>query len=190
MMNTDKPILILASSSPTRRRLMEEAGLKFEVIPNDFKEDMNLPLPPRELAIRLAIGKAEAVAKKLKEAVVIGADTFVVFEGKIIGKPHTPEKATETLKMLNGKAHIIISGLTVIYGDKSISKAVETKVFFRNLSDNEINDYVATGEPLEKAGSYAIMENGWKFVDRIEGSKTNVSGLPTEELLNILKELN
>ena len=180
--------LILASGSPTRKKLFEEAGLTFEIDPSNYQEDMSLSLPPKELAKHLSKGKADAVAKKHKQAVVVGADTFVVYQNKILGKPHTPEKAKEMLKMLSGKQHLVITGFTIVdlENNKIVSEAVETEVFFKDLTDKEIDDYVATGEPLEKAGSYGILEGGGKFVKEISGSKSNIAGLPMEAVMEEL----
>ncbi|MFA5791815.1 MAG: Maf family protein [Candidatus Paceibacterota bacterium] len=149
-------------------------------------------MSPKELVAHLSWGKAKDVAERYKEAVVLGADTIIVYKDKILGKPHTPEKSKEMLKMLSGKQHSAITGFSIIdtKNNNTISKAIETKVFFRNLSDKEIDNYIATGEPLNKAGSYAILELGGKLIDKIEGSKTNVSGLPMEEVMEILKEFN
>jgi septum formation protein len=182
--------LILASSSPTRKILLTEAGLNFEVEPTNYEEDMSLPMSPQDLVMHLSRGKAEDVAKRYKEAVVLGADTIIVYENKVLGKPHTPARAIEMLEMLSGKQHSAISGFTIIdtENDKTISKFVETKVFFRDLDAKEIEEYVATGEPLDKAGAYGILENGSKFIKEIEGSKTNIAGLPMEEVLETLKE--
>jgi len=184
--------IILASGSPTRKKILAKAGLVFEINPSSYQEDMSLQLPPKELAKQLSMGKAEAVASKYKQGVVIGADTFVVYQNQILGKPHTPDRAKKMLRMLSGKQHLVITGFTVIDVEynKTVSRAVETKVFFNNLTDKEINDYVATGEPLEKAGSYGILEHAGKFIKEIIGSKTNIAGLPIEELMETLREFN
>lgn len=180
--------LILASGSPTRKKLFIEAGLIFDVDLSDYQEDMSLPLTPKELAKHLSKGKVEAVAKRHKKGIIVGADTFVVFDNKILGKPHTESKAKETLKMLSGKKHIVVTGFTIldVENNKNVSAAVETEVIFKDLSEKEINDYVATGEPLNKAGSYGILEGGSKFVKEIIGSKSNVAGLPMEAVLDEL----
>ena len=184
--------LILASTSSTRKRLLTEAGLVFDIDSSSYEEDMSLPLPPKELAMYLSRGKAESVAKNYKHEIVIGADTFVVYDNKIFGKPHTPERARETLKTLSGQQHSIITGFTIIdtENDKTISRAVESKVFFRNLTDEEIDEYIASGEPLKRAGAYSILENGGKFIEKIEGSKSNIAGLPMEELQKALEEFD
>jgi septum formation protein len=184
--------LILASGSPTRKKLFTEAGLIFEIDASNYEEDMSLLLSPQELAKHLSRGKAEDVASRHEQAVVVGADTFVVYDDKILGKPHTPDRAREMLKMLSGKQHLVITGFTIIDVEQKsdTSVAVETKVFFRDLSDTEIDDYIATGEPLNKAGSYGILENGWKFVENIIGSKSNIAGLPMDEVIESLKSFN
>jgi septum formation protein len=182
--------LVLASTSLTRKKLLTDAGLSFEIASSNYEEDMSLPLSPKKLAMHLSKGKVESIVNNHKQAIIIGADTFVVYQDKIFGKPHTPEKAKEMLKILNGKQHSVITGFTIIdTGDnKIISKAVETKVFFKDLSEKEIDDYVATGEPLDKAGAYAILEFGAKLVKKIEGSESNIAGLPMEEVMKVFKK--
>ncbi len=184
--------LVLASSSYTRKNILTDASIDFEIDPSDYEEDHTLNLTPEELVIRLSLEKAKDVAKRHGDALVLGADTMVFFENHRLGKPHTPERAKEMLRMLSGKMHPILTGFTLIdtISGKVISKAVETKVFFKDLSEKEIDEYVATGEPLEKAGAYAIQENGHKLIDHVEGSKTNIAGLPIEELEKTLKEFD
>jgi septum formation protein len=184
------PKIILASTSPRRRDLLAKTGLAFEVVPSDYEEDMTLDFAPSELAKHLSRGKAEAVAMNHRDAIVIGADTFAVFDGKILGKPHTVERARDMLRMLNGKTHTLITGFTVIGqgGAKSVSRVVETKVFFKQTLDEVIEEYIATGEPLERAGGYSIQENGGMLVNKVEGSYDNMVGLPIEDVLEVLKE--
>ena len=184
--------IILASGSPRRKELLDKTGILFEVIPNVYEEDMSMNLSPIELAIFLSKGKAEDVANKNPNAIVIGADTFVVLGDQILGKPHTKDKAKETLSMLRGKQHSVITGFTIIEKslNKSISKAVETKVYFKNLTNEEIEDYVNTGEPLDKGGSYAIQGIGKKLVEKIEGDYSNIVGLPVNDVLKALKEFD
>jgi septum formation protein len=182
--------LILASASPTRKKLLSAAGFIFETMESGYDEDMSLPLVPAELAMHLSRGKAEAAAKKCGgPSIVLSADTIIVYGSKILGKPHTPDKAKEMLQMLSGKQHSAITGFTIIdtRDNKIISRAIETKVTFKDLSGEEIADYIKTGEPLDKAGAYAILELGGKFVTTIEGSKTNVAGLPMSEVAETLK---
>lgn len=184
--------IILASGSPRRKELFEKLQIPFVVEVSNYEEDMNLKLKPLELAKELSRGKAEAVADKHKneEVIIIGADTFVVLKNKILGKPRTTEKAKEMIKEMSGKAHSVITGFTIINSKsgKKVSKAVESKVYFRKLTDKEIEDYVRTGEPLDKAGAYAIQEFGSVLIERIEGDYTNIVGLPLAPLIEGLKK--
>lgn len=183
--------IILASTSPRRKELLEKTGTYFIVEVSNYKEDMNLNLKPLELAKELSRGKAEAVAKNHKDedVLIIGADTFVVLNNKILGKPHTSEKAKEMIKEMSGRVHTVITGFTIINAQsgKRISKAVESKVYFRKLTDEEIDAYVRTGEPLDKAGAYAIQEAGSVLIEKIEGDYTNIVGLPLPALIGELK---
>lgn len=180
--------IILASTSPRRKELLEKTGLKFEVVGNDYEEDMTLKLKPKELAKFLSMGKAKSVAAKYENAIIVAADTFIAYKDKVLGKPHTPEQARKTLKMLSGKAHSVITGFTVIdtVSGKKVSMAVETKVYFKRLSDTEINGYIKSKEPLDKAGAYAIQGLGAVLVEKIDGDFFNVMGLPINALVREL----
>ena len=182
--------IILASSSPTRKILLENIGLVFEIDPSNYEEDMTLPLPPDELVKFLSKEKAKTIIPKYDDAIVISADTIVYFDNKVIGKPHTARKARSVLKMLSGNIHSVFTGLTVIdtKENKIINKAIETKVTFKNISDEIIDDYIKNGNPLKYAGSYTLRDVENTFVKKIEGSPSNVEGLPVEELMKILKE--
>ena len=182
--------IILASASEQRRLLLENIGLKFKVEKSDYKEDMSLKLKAHDLAKFLSREKAKTVAKKYKNAIIIGADTFVIFKGKLLGKPHTPKRAIKMLKQLSGKWHSIITGITVIDTEKKkeISKSAETKVYVKKLNLNEINNYVKTKEPLERAGAYGIMNLGSFVIEKIRGNYTTVAGLPMILLAGILKD--
>lgn len=182
--------IILASTSPRRKELLAKTGLAFDVVPGSYEEDMTLPLPPKELVVLLSKGKAESVAPLYPDAIIIGADTFIVFGDKVMGKPHTPEKAKEMLKTLCGECHSVITGFTIIdTGNGQVfSDVVEAKVCFKNYTDQEIDDYVATGEPLERAGAYAIQEIGRKLVERYEGDYNSIIGLPVGNILDALKD--
>ena len=183
--------LILASTSPGRKEALEKAGIVFEVMPSSFEEKVDVGIDPKDLVVKLSRGKARDVASKTARAVVVGADTVGVFAGEIMGKPHTEEKDIEMLTKLSGKYHTMLTGLTLIDTEskKEISKVVETKVWFRDLSEEEIKEYVKSGEGLQKAGGYAYQGTGHKFVDRIEGSETNIIGMPIEDLKEMLKGL-
>ena len=185
--------IILASTSPRRKELLEQIGLEFLIEPSGYEEDMNQKMSPEELARFLSHQKALDVAEKHKgeDSLVIGADTFIAFEGGVLGKPHTAEKAKEMLSAMSGKAHSVLSGFTIIdtKDDKIISKAVETRVYFRDLSEEEINAYIASGEPLDRAGAYEIQGLGGLLVYKIEGDYTNIVGLPVTEVALALKEV-
>ena len=182
--------IILASTSLQRKNLLAKTGLVFETTASNYEEDMTLPLEPKELAMHLSKGKAQAVAEAYRGALIIAADTFIVHEDKILGKPHTPQRAKEMLKTLSGDTHSIITGFTVLdtESDKSISRAVEAKVYFKKLSEEEMDNYIATGEPLDKAGAYAIQGLGSEFVEKIEGDYSNVVGLPVKEVMKTLRD--
>jgi len=171
--------LILASASPRRRRLLEQAGLPFEAVPADVPEDM-VRGDPRLLTCRLAERKAEAVCAPPAGRWVLGADTVVVLEDAILGKPADPEDARRMLEALSGRDHRVVTGFAVLdpSGATVHREAAETVVRFKRLAPSEVQGYVDTGEPFGKAGGYAIQGIGAFLVEGIEGSYTNVVGLP------------
>lgn len=177
--------LILASGSPRRKELLNKAGYEFDIIKSNYVEDMTLPLEPKDLAKFLSLGKARDVAQYVIEnAVIIAADTFIIFNGKVLGKPVSEKDAQETLALLSGNTHSVITGFTLLdtKTKQMYQDAVESTISFRALSKSEINEYVATGEPMDKAGAYAIQEGASGFVEHIKGSQTNIIGLPMETL--------
>jgi len=178
-----KPV-VLASSSPRRKELLEQIGLKFTVDPMEIDEELSLGHDPLRLAKSVSLKKALAASKRHPDALVIAADTFGVIDGKILGKPAGKEQAAAMLQELSGNCHRVITGFTIIDGvtGRTVSRAVQTTVYFRKLSTSEINDYVNTGEPLDKAGSYAIQGLGGLLVEGIEGDYYNVIGLPIATL--------
>jgi septum formation protein len=182
--------IILASGSPRRKELLEQVGLEFEVIPSDYEEDLSLELGPHDLAKALSLGKVQDVANKHRDAVVIGADSLLVFEGRGYGKPADGKEVKELLSRLSGKRHEVVTGLTIIEAGvgRVVSKAVETKVYFRKLTEGEIEAYVASGEPMGKAGAYAIQGLGAVLIEKIEGDFYNVVGLPVAVVAESLKE--
>ncbi len=182
--------IILASSSPRRQELLKKIGLKFKVVPSNYEEKIDYELEPHELAKSLSLQKAKLVAKNRKNALVMAADTFIVFEGKILGKPRTKTEAREILTTINGKPHSVITGFTIMDtgSNKILSHSVETKVQLRRLSSDEIDAYVESREPLDKAGAYAIQGLGSVLVEKIEGDYFNVIGLPLSALTESLKE--
>ena len=182
--------IILASASPRRKELLGKIGLKFEVEPSHYEEDISSKLEPHELAKALSLEKAKVVARNHQNTLVIAADTFIVFKGKILGKPQTETEAKKMLETINGKAHSVITGFTVIdtENNQALSKSVETRVYIRRLTPDEIDAYVKSKEPLDKAGAYAIQGLGSVIVDKIEGDYFNVIGLPLSALVESLKE--
>ena len=172
--------LVLASVSPSRKQILETLGVDFEICPSSYEEDMSLPLKPQELAIHLSQGKAREVANKYKNAVIVAADSFAVYQNKLLGKPHTARKAREMLMMLSGQVHSFITGFTLINTDSNqeISDAVESIVYLRKLTSEEINNYLAKENVLEKAGAYSIQGLGMLLIDKVDGDYSNIRGLP------------
>ncbi len=182
--------IILASASPRRKEILKITGLDFDVCAGDYEEDLSLSLKPRQLARFISRKKAEAVAPKYKETIIIAADTFILFKDRLLGKPGTGKDAVKMLSTLNGKIHSVITGFTVMDtgSGRIISRSVETKVYFRKLTAEEIIAYVATGEPMDKAGAYAIQGLGAILIEKIDGDFFNVMGLPLCALTRSLKE--
>ena len=176
------PKIILASASPRRKELMELAGYDFEVICADIVEVVPEEAMPQEVVMSLALQKAQAVAAEHKEAVVIGSDTVVALDGKIIGKPHSEQEACEMLRSLSGRTHKVFTGVAIVCGGKVKNFFDETDVEFYSLGDDEIKKYVATGEPTDKAGAYGIQGKGSVLVKRINGDFFSVMGLPIAKL--------
>jgi septum formation protein len=182
--------IILASASPRRKEILRMTGLKFSVFASDYEEDLNLKLRPRALARFLSRKKAESVAHKYKNAIIITADTFIAFKNRILGKPRNAKEAGQMLRILSGKSHSVITGFTIMdtASGKILSRSVKTEVYFKKLGRQEINAYVKSGEPLDKAGAYAIQGLGAVFIEKIEGDFFNVVGLPLCALTASLKE--
>lgn len=174
--------IILASASPRRKELMELAGYDFEVICADIVEAVPEKAMPQEVVMSLALQKAQAVAAEHKEAVVIGSDTVVALDGKILGKPHSEQEACEMLRSLSGRTHKVFTGVAIVCGGKVKNFFDETDVEFYSLGDDEIKKYVATGEPTDKAGAYGIQGKGSVLVKRINGDFFSVMGLPIAKL--------
>jgi septum formation protein len=182
--------IILASGSPRRKELLEKIGLKFEAESSNYEEDIYPGLQPHDAAQKISLKKAEIVASRHKNVVIIAADTFIVFDGQILGKPSTANESKKMLQKLSGKSHSVITGFSVIdtAKNKTLSRSVETIVFLKKLTSSEIDTYVKSKEPLDKAGGYAIQGLGAVIVDRIEGDYLNVVGLPLSALTEALKE--
>jgi septum formation protein len=179
---------VLASSSPRRRELLSRLGLPFEVIPSDVAEDQDKTLAPVELAVGLATDKARSVAARLKDGLVIGADTIVVLDGEIMGKPKDEEEAFSMLSRLSGARHSVITGIAIVDIDngKEHKDAEITQVSMHPISEGRIRDYISRRKPFDKAGAYAVQETSDSFISKVEGSYTNVMGLPMEKLKEML----
>ncbi len=183
--------LILASKSPRRYELLKQVGLDFEVIPSSVTEDFVQKESPAEHVIRLAKAKAGDVAREYPGHWVIAADTVVYINGPILGKPRDREEAVEMLRRLSGREHWVLTGYSVCHLEKrkNDKEAVQTAVKVKGLTPGEIEWYVQTGEPFDKAGGYAIQGIGSFMIESIRGSYTNVVGLPLCELIQMLSRL-
>ena len=187
--------IILASASPRRAEILSDAGIPFDLLPVDVDETPRAGESAEAMCVRLAEAKARAAVARLgavsEPAFVVAADTTVEIDGDILGKPASPEDARQMLVRLNGKTHRVLTALSLIrLPDGAARSEVErTEVRFAVLEEDEIDDYVATGEPVDKAGGYAIQGRGGRFVERVDGCYFNVVGLPLARLCRILKEL-
>jgi len=180
----EKRKLILASGSPRRREILEGAGYGITVCVPKAEEISEGA--PSDIVLKNALLKAEA-AKEICRGVIICADTVVALEGKILGKPHTAENAERMLRLLSGKTHTVHTGYAVCDGEKTVSGVCVTKVFFREITDYEIEKYIATGSPLDKAGAYGIQDMGGMFISSVEGDYYTVVGLPICEISEVLR---
>ena len=180
--------IILASASPRRSELMTLAGFRFDVICADIDEIVPEKALPQEVVMSLALQKAQAVAKDHRKSAVVGSDTVVALDGKILGKPRSEKEAAEMLRSLSGRIHKVFTGVAIVCGEKVTSFFEETEVEFYTLTDQEILDYVATGEPMDKAGAYGIQGRGAVLVKRINGDYFNVMGLPISKVYRELKD--
>lgn len=189
------PQLVLASASPRRRELLTQAGFPFRVEVADIPEDPQPGEDPIAYVTRLAREKAETVSRRIAEpsVIVLGADTTVVIDGRILGKPDSPDDAARMLRQLSGRTHHVMTGVAVVTGEganvQALVAAETTAVEFRSLSQREIDDYVATGEPMDKAGGYAIQGRAARWIPRIHGCYFNVVGLPLALVSSLLAAL-
>ncbi len=179
--------VVLASQSPRRRQLLSLIGIAHDVRPANIDESYFAGEEPRAHALRLARGKAEAIAAP--DAVTIGSDTIVILDGELLGKPADADEAATTLRRLSGRTHTVITAVAVHWRDRLVADAEEVTVTFRSLSDAEIADYIATGEPRDKAGAYGIQGYGATIVDRVDGDYFAVMGLPLNRLTRLLESL-
>ena len=184
--------IILASASPRRKSLLENIGARFSVITAECDETIGNELTPSEAVMLLSLKKAAAVGEQFEKQrkIIIGADMIVIFNNEILTKPKDEDDAFNMLKKLSGKSHSVLTGVTVMdtFSSKSETVFEETKVFFKELTDDEIAGYIKTKEPLDKAGSYGIQGIGSMFIEKIEGDYFNVVGLPVSRLCELLKK--
>jgi len=181
------PAIVLASQSPRRAELIGRLGLEFEVRPADIDESYQPGETPPEHAERLAREKAEVVAATHPHALVVGSDTIVVIDGDVLGKPRSREQAVEMLMRLSGRDHEVCTGVAVALGGRVESGLERVRVRFRILSPEACEQYVATGEPMDKAGSYGIQGFGSAIVESIEGDYFAVMGLPVVRMLGLFE---
>lgn len=180
--------LILASASPRRQELLREAGILFEVHPAHIREERRPGEAPLAYALRLAEEKAVAVAQRFPGRYVLGADTIVVADEHVLEKPRDHEDAVRMLRMLSGREHQVMTAVSLVNaGGHSVTRACVTRVFFRVLTEKEIQRYVASNEPMDKAGAYAIQGGAAAFADRMEGEYSNVVGLPLPLVTEMLR---
>ncbi len=193
-------MLVLASASPRRQQLLAQAGYEFTVVPANIPEERRADEPPVAFATRLAREKAQAVFDQRSQSrdvgaanaarLVLGADTIVVTAEEILGKPRDAADAARMLRLLSGRAHQVVTGVCLISADKAEVAAEATTVVMRAISDEEIAAYVATGEPLDKAGAYAIQGYAARWIPRIEGCYFNVVGLPLARVASLLENFS
>ena len=180
--------LILASKSPRRVEILKNIGAEFEIIPANADESVEDGMKPSDAVMEISKRKALCILEKYTDAFIISADTVVVSEGEIIGKPKDKDHAFKILKGLSGKKHSVLTGFTLCTKDKLYCSYVSTDVDFRELTDKEILDYIESGEPMDKAGAYGIQEKGSVFVTGICGDYFNVMGLPVCEINKVAKK--
>lgn len=185
--------IILASKSPRRKELLESIGVDFEIIPSNFEENIEGKSFSKKLIEELAHQKAKEVSERIDEGLIIGADTVVILGRKILGKPKNKQDAKQMLESLSGRTHKVITGVAVIdkYENKTLINSTITKVTFKKLSTREIETYIETEEPMDKAGSYGIQNAiGSLFVEKVDGCYNNVVGLPLNLLSKMLKSFS
>ena len=181
-------MLLLASASPRRQELLRNAGITFEVQPADIPEDALPGEAAKECAERLAREKALAIARQRPHDFVLGADTVVVVDGQLLGKPCDAADAARMLRLLSGREHQVITGVCLVVGGQPSVASETTLVTVSEITDKAITDYVASGEPMDKAGAYAIQGIASRWIPRIEGDYSNVVGLPVALVCRMLRQ--
>jgi septum formation protein len=188
-LSSNPPQLILASASPRRRELLQRASIVFAVTPSNISEEKQPGETPEQYARRVAREKAQDVAQRQPGTWVLGADTVVVIDGTILGKPRDAADGYRMLRLLSGRTHQVLTAFALVDGAGTVrtSQIVTSLVTCKSLSDTQIETYLATGEPFDKAGAYAIQGLGASLIERVEGSYTNIVGLPMDEVLAALR---
>lgn len=186
-MDVFKLKLVLASSSPRRKEILENAGYTIEVVKPEVDENLKIKLPPIDLVMKLALLKANNVFEKENDAVVIGADTIVCIDGKNIGKPDSVDQARSLLRQLSGRLHRVYTGVAIVSKERQETFFVQAKVNFMKLDEELINRYIETEEPFGKAGGYAIQGKGRILIENIDGDYYGVVGLPIAQLAKRLE---
>lgn len=184
--------LILASASPRRKKLLKQIGLDFEILPSNIEEKLNPRLKPLHQVESLSLQKALAasVLKEAKDSIILAADTMVAVGDEVLGKPKDEKDAKRMLRKLSGRIHSVVTGFTLldVATKKKVTKSIETKIYFKNLTSQEITAYIRTKEPFDKAGAYAIQEIGAIFIEKIEGDYQGAVGLPIYLLVKELRK--
>ena len=181
--------VILASASPRRKDLLSLIGCNYETYSPDVDESILEDETPESVCRRLSILKAESASRQFAGTLIISADTIVVIDNEIFGKPSDADEARVMLNILKGREHKVITGVTIIYKDKIITETESTAVWFRNISEDDIDSYISTGEYQGKAGAYAIQGYASLFIERIDGDYSNVVGLPLQRLSMMLEKI-
>jgi len=185
-----KKKIILASGSPRRRELLGRMGVEFDLMPCEAEEKYDSSLSPVEIVKYLAKQKAETVNKMVRDSIVIGADTIVSVDEHILGKPADKAQAYDMIKKLSGRWHDVITGICMYNEDEFIIDHVNTRVHFVDMSEDEINSYINTNEPYDKAGAYGVQGLAGMYIDAIEGDYYNIMGFPMAKVRNMLKSLS
>lgn len=188
-MTREKGMLILASASPRRQELLQQIGCDYRVFVSYAEELSESGVSPEKMATENARRKAEDVASRDTTGLpVLGADTVVAVDATILGKPKDEEDAARMLRLLSGRRHFVYTGVALVYHGATYTSVVQTAVWMDKMSDEEISAYIATGEPMDKAGAYAVQGIAAKFIPKIEGSFSNVVGLPLHEVKNLARK--
>ena len=180
--------LILASGSPRRKQILEYLNIPFDVVVSNAEEHIDSNKPLEKEIEKLSYLKAEEVFKRHKDAVVIGSDTIVTINNKVLGKPKNEDEAKQMLQLLQNNKHTVITAVTIMSKDKTITFHNNSDVYFNPISEKEIDEYIKTKEPMDKAGAYAIQGIGAKFIKKIDGDFYSIMGLPLNEVYLKLKE--